>query len=140
MRSQTLDPDIEDAYAERPYSMCDNNMENRTDPDGRFWNYFGGALLGAGVEFAGQVATNMISVGRRIIATGVSEIAKNTLDVTAEKGAKINSDRNIAKNTAIGLVSSGVSSFAKVGKIATTSKNQAVKIARNEARIASDQV
>jgi len=36
-RFQTPDPEIEDAYAESPYSMCDNNMVNRTDPNGRFW-------------------------------------------------------------------------------------------------------
>jgi len=35
-RFQTPDPELEKTYAESPYTMCNNNMINRTDPDGRF--------------------------------------------------------------------------------------------------------
>ncbi len=38
MRFQTPDPEVENDYDLSPYTMCDNNMKNRTDPDGRFWD------------------------------------------------------------------------------------------------------
>ena len=34
-RFQTPDPEIENDYDLSPYSMCDNNMVHKTDPDGR---------------------------------------------------------------------------------------------------------
>lgn len=65
-RFQTPDPEIEDAYNESPYAMCDNNMVNRTDPDGRFWNYVAGGFAGATVEYLGQVTANIAQNGGRI--------------------------------------------------------------------------
>ncbi len=99
MRFQTPDPEIEDAYAESPYSMCDNNMENRTDPDGRFWNYVGGALLGAGAEYAGQVTANLIG-GKSIGAALTEDIDLADIGVAALEGA----------------VTSGGSALKSVGK------------------------
>jgi RHS repeat-associated protein len=72
-RFQTPDPEIEEAYNESPYAMCDNNMVNRTDPDGRFWNNIGGAILGAAVEYGSQVVANIVDKGGQIDASVFTE-------------------------------------------------------------------
>ena len=60
-RFQTPDPEVEEFYDLSPYSMCDNNMVNRTDPDGRFWNYIAGGVAGGLMEIGTQVVANTIT-------------------------------------------------------------------------------
>jgi RHS repeat-associated protein len=55
----TVDPE-EKKYPEvSPYCSMDNNPIEKNDENGDFWNYAVGALAGATVEYAGQVATSL---------------------------------------------------------------------------------
>ena len=134
-RFQTPDPEIEDAYAESPYSMCDNNMVNRTDPDGRFWNYLAGGVAGGLMEIGTQVVANAItgadqsinwkkvgvsavegaltsggSVALKVGATLGAAVAQSALD--GNKGLK-NIAIGAAVNLGSGAVGSGASKLAK---------------------------
>jgi RHS repeat-associated protein len=86
-RFQSPDPEIEDAYNESPYAMCDNNMVNRTDPDGIFWNYVAGAVAGAAVEYAGQVVTNVIRENGISLNSFTKNIDLADIGVAAIEGA-----------------------------------------------------
>jgi len=135
-RFQTPDPEIEEAYNESPYAMCDNNMVNRTDPDGRFWNYVAGGIVGGLMEIGTQVVANAVtggdvtninwkkvgvstaegaltsggSVALKISATVGAAFAQSALD--GNKGLK-----DIATGTAVnlgaGAIGSGASKLTK---------------------------
>ena len=86
-RFQSIDPEIEQAYNESPYAMCDNNMVNRTDPDGRFWNYLAGGVAGATVEYAGQVVANIVASKGRISTESFTKVDLLDIAVAAGEGA-----------------------------------------------------
>jgi len=134
-RFQTPDPEIEDAYNESPYAMCDNNMVNRTDPDGRFWNYVGGGIAGGLMELGTQVVANAItgedqkinwkkvgvgalegavtsggSVALKVSATVVAAYAQSALD--GNTGFK-NLTKGALVNLGSGAAGSGASKLAK---------------------------
>jgi len=122
MRFQTMDPEIEDAYAESPYSMCDNNMVLRTDPDGRFWNYIIGAAIGAGIDYASQVAVNLVE--GKGIKESLTHVDGKSILVSAVAGA-----------TGVGLASIAekATTIYKLGKVSTS-------IVKTVSGIASDAV
>ena len=85
-RFQSIDPEIEQAYNESPYAMCDNNMVNRTDPDGRFWGNVVGAVVSAGIDYAGQVAGNL-ATGSSLGNALTQNISVGSITVSAIQGA-----------------------------------------------------
>ncbi len=60
--------------------------QRRTDPDGRFWNYLAGAVAGATVEYAGQVAANIVKSGR-ISTDSFTKVDLIDIAVAAGEGA-----------------------------------------------------
>ena len=63
MRFTTSDPLRELRPWESPYCFTGNNPVNRTDSDGRFWNYVAGAFIGGAVEYGSQVVGNIVENG-----------------------------------------------------------------------------
>ncbi len=134
-RFSTSDPDIEDAYHESPYAMCDNNMVNRVDPDGRFWNYVAGGVAGGLMEIGTQVVANAItgsdqSINWKKVGVSIAEGALTSggsvaLKVGATVGAAFAQSaldgntgiKNLAIGAAVnlgsGAVGSGASKLAK---------------------------
>ena len=56
-----IDPLCEDYGYMSPYNYCLDNPVNAIDPDGNMAQWIVGGLIGAGVEYAGQVATNLLA-------------------------------------------------------------------------------
>lgn len=132
---RVYNPEIEDAYDESPYSMCDNNMVNRTDPDGRFWNYVVGAVAGAAVEYGSQVAANFVE------GKGMSSFTENIdvadIGVSALEGAVTSGGsavRSLVAKTAITVGAEVVRNTfdAKASKEGVkTSVNGATNVVKN---------
>ncbi len=118
-RFQTPDPEIEQAYNESPYAMCDNNMVNRTDPDGRFWTNVVGAVVSAGIDYAGQVAGNL-ATGASIGSALTQNISTGSIIVSAVQGA-VNPIGGISKAATKAVAQSAVKTVIK-----TTLKEAAV--------------
>ncbi|MDP4268308.1 MAG: RHS repeat-associated core domain-containing protein, partial [Bacteroidota bacterium] len=97
-RFQTPDPEIEEAYAESPYSMCDNNMVLKTDPDGRvaIVDNIAGALIGGLADYGGQVISNY--------ANGSAQPFTQNINLVS-----------IGTSMAVGALTSGASAFVKGG-------------------------
>jgi len=132
-RFQSIDPEIEQAYNESPYAMCDNNMVNRTDPDGRIWNNVAGAIIGAAVEYGSQVAANLIG-GKTIGAALTQDIDIADIGVAALEGA-ITSGGSALKSVGAKVAITLGSEVAKNTFDATTTKNGVDKNVNNAGKV-----
>lgn len=120
MRFQTPDPELENDYDISPYAMCGNNMVMNTDPDGRFWNYVIGAVVGAGIDYASQVAVNLVE--GKGIKESLTQVDGKSIAISAIAGA-----------TGVGLASltQKATTIYKLGKAST-------KIIETTASVISD--
>jgi RHS repeat-associated protein len=98
MRFQTPDPEVENDYDLSPYTMCDNNMVLKTDPDGRvaIVDNIAGAFIGGLADYGGQVISNY--------AQGSAHPFTQNINLVS-----------IGTSMAVGALTSGVSAFAKGG-------------------------
>lgn len=108
MRFQTPDPEAEEDYDISPYAMCGNNMVINTDPDGRIWNYVIGAVVGAGIDYASQVAVNLVE--GKGIQESLTQVDGKSIAISAVAGA-----------TGVGLASltQKATTIYKLGKAST---------------------
>ena len=161
-RFQSIDPEIEDAYNESPYAMCDNNMVNRTDPDGRFWNYVVAGGIGAGLDYGFQVYdnyqsgstgydawvgnVNFVSVGLsavnptgkfKLLTTVAIELVKaGTKNTTLNDGLQINTDiKDVVTTAAVNTVVD-----VGVGKLTDAGSTKSVQNANKELSTANKQL
>ena len=98
MRFQTPDPEVENDYDLSPYTMCDNNMVLKTDPDGRvaIVDNIVGAVVGGLADYGGQVISNY--------ANGSDHPFTQNINLVS-----------IGTSIAVGALTSGVSAFVKGG-------------------------
>jgi hypothetical protein len=80
-----VDPCIEEDESWSPYNYVRNNPIAQNDPDGRFWNFVVGAVVGAAVDYAGQVTANMIS-GDSFVDALTDDISVGSILVSAGEG------------------------------------------------------
>ena len=165
-RFQSIDPEIEQAYNESPYAMCDNNMVNRTDPDGRFWGNVVGAVVGGGVELAGQAIAQLAtgkniknididwvdvgaatleggltaggSVLRKVVVTSVSAGVQAAFDDNNNILTGNKSFTQAGKEFAGNMVTAGIG--AGTQKIANASTKEAVSTANKQAARANNAI
>ena len=105
MRFQTPDPEAEEDYDISPYAMCGNNMVMNTDPDGRLFGVDNliGAVVGAAVDYGGQVAANyasgnsnpwtnninLVSIGTSAVVGGLTSGASAVQGIVAKTAIKV---------------------------------------------------
>ena len=128
-----ISPDTTDVLTATPmaltdknlYAYCDNNPVMREDKDGRFWNIIAGAVIGGGLELAGQLLSgeslsevNWAKVGVSAVSggltaavgplagcliSGATDVALDALD------GNINSFGDAAKSFAWGTAKAAIS-------------------------------
>ena len=107
------------------YAYCDNNPVVREDRDGEFWNVLVGALIGGGLELAGQLISgkslsevNWKKVGVATVSGGITAavgpvggcLVSGATDLAMDAiDGKINSVGDAAKSFVGGTVRSAVS-------------------------------
>ena len=129
------------------YAYCDNNPVTREDGDGEFWNIIAGAVIGGGLEFAGQLISgkslseiNWAKVGISAVSGGLSAavgpvagiLISGTTDVAMDAlDGNIDSVSDAAKSFAWGTAKAAVSFGVgtAVGKV-TKSLTKVEKVGR----------
>jgi len=96
-RWMNVDPLADERPWESPYAYCGNDPINRIDEDGEFWVQLGGAILSAGIDYAGQVAGNL-ATGQGMRSALTSNISIGSILVSATEGA-INPIGGVSKAT-----------------------------------------
>ena len=104
-RWHVVDPSADEEGQEvaSPYCYVENNPISRNDPDGRIWGNIIGAVVGGGVELAGQAIAQMAS------GKNLSDVDIDWVDVgaaTLEGG--LTSGGSVLRRVAVTTVSAGV--------------------------------
>ncbi len=104
-RWHSVDPSADEEGQEvaSPYCYVENNPISRTDPDGRIWGNIIGAVVGGGVELAGQAIAQMAS------GKNLSDVDIDWVDVgaaTLEGG--LTAGGSVMRRVAVTVVSAGV--------------------------------
>jgi RHS repeat-associated protein len=159
MRFTTIDPMAEKYYAISPLAYCANNPVNMKDPDGRFpvW-----AVVGAALDYGFQVYDNYQNgntgydawVGNvdfvdvalsavnptgkfKVVGTLAIEATKAAVDISANKGVKVETD--VKKVATDAVINTAVNVGA--GKVIDKAgSDKAVKTANKEVSAANQQV
>ena len=149
MRFTSVDPLAEADYETGMYVYCGNNPIIRIDPDGRFWNYVIGGAIGAGVDYASQVAVNLVE--GKGIKESLTQVDGKSIMVSAVAGAtgvglasltqkattvyKLGSASSKVVNASTSVLSdaaiSAGSQYAKDGKV--SAKNVVVDVVAGQA-------
>ncbi len=112
------------------YAYCDNNPIMRADNGGEFWNIIAGAVIGGGLELAGQLLSgksitdvNWAKVGVSAVSGGVTAAVGPVLGATISGATNIaldviDGERDIKKLAVSGAIGVGASLVgAGVGKV-----------------------
>jgi hypothetical protein len=110
------------------YILCGNNPINRVDEDGEFWLQVGGALLSAGIDYAGQVAGNL-ATGQSLGDAMTKNISVGSILVSAAEGA-INPIGGVSKAATKAAVKTTATTVAKT--IVKTTVTEAAKSATGQ--------